>query len=85
MRYAPTGSGATVQVGEVFVKASAVSRKATLRHLERRLGAYEAPAREAAHRARAPAAHPREAQAPIAASRSWRGCTARLASAGFAT
>ena len=51
MRYAPTGSGATVQVGEVFVKASTVSRNATLARLEARLGPYEpaapAPAPEA--------------------------------------
>ena len=51
MRYAPTGSGATVQVGDVFVKASTVSRKATPARLEARLGPYEpaalAPAPEA--------------------------------------
>ena len=60
MRYVRAGSGAAVQVGEVFVKASTVSRKATLRRLEdrKRLGPYQAPAVAAhapgASRARAP-------------------------------
>ena len=83
MRYAPTGSGATVQVGEVFVKASAVARKATLRHLERRLGVYEAPAQEAGHRDQAPAAHPRDAKPLIEAARSWRGLHRALAVQGL--
>ena len=82
MRYAPTGSGATVQVGEVFVKASAVSRRATLARLEARLGAYEESARETPHRARAPVAHPREAKPLIDAARSWQGLHRALAAQG---
>ena len=40
MRYTRKGSGAVVQVGDVFVKASSVRRTATLSRLEKRLGPY---------------------------------------------
>ena len=43
MRYHKTGSGATIQVGDVRVKASTVSRSATLLRLEKRLGPYVPP------------------------------------------
>ena len=43
MRYLRAGSGAVVQVGDVRVKASTVSRNATLRELEERLGPYVPP------------------------------------------
>lgn len=43
MRYEKTGSGATVFVGDVGVKASSVARYASLTQLEKRLGAYQAP------------------------------------------
>ena len=46
MRYEKTGSGATIFAGrndEVSMKASAVSRNATLRKLEARLGPYSPP------------------------------------------
>ena len=44
MRYAKQGSGATVQVGDVHVKASTVSREATLKRIEDRLGSYRSAA-----------------------------------------
>lgn len=40
MRYEKTGSGATIFVGEVGVKASSVDRQSSLTKLEARLGAY---------------------------------------------
>ena len=43
MWYVRAGSGAVVQVGDVRVKASTVSRSATLRELEKRLGPYVPP------------------------------------------
>jgi len=47
MRYERTGSGATVFVGDVPVKASDVDRNASLAKLQKRLGAYRpAPARQ---------------------------------------
>jgi hypothetical protein len=45
MRYEKTGSGATVFVGEVGVKASSVNREASLGKLQKRLGPYQAPSR----------------------------------------
>ena len=43
MRYLRAGSGAVVQVGDVRVKASTVSRSATLLELEKRFGPYVPP------------------------------------------
>lgn len=43
MAYRKTGSGATIQVGEIIVKASTVSRDASLAKLQARLGPYEPP------------------------------------------
>ena len=43
LRYEKTGSGATVFVGEIGVKASRVDRQASLSKLQTRLGAYEPP------------------------------------------
>lgn len=41
MRYVPKGSGALVYVGEVPLKASQVSRAASLKRMEKRLGPFE--------------------------------------------
>ena len=41
VRYMRRGSGAVIAMGEVFVKASTVSRQATLARLEKQLGPYE--------------------------------------------
>ena len=69
MRYARTGSGATVQVAEVFVKASTVSRQATLARLERRLGPYQAgPALVCAREATQVPTQPPDAHCAPAAS-----------------
>ncbi len=47
MRYEKTGSGATVFVGDVGVKASDVDRNASLAKMQKRLGAYQpAPQRQ---------------------------------------
>ena len=47
MRYEKTGSGATVWVGEVRIKASSADRGASLARLQERLGPYEpAPERQ---------------------------------------
>jgi hypothetical protein len=47
MRYEKTGSGATVFVGDVPIKASSVDRSASLGQLQKRLGEYRpAPARQ---------------------------------------
>ncbi len=43
MRYERKGSGAVVHVGDVLVKASDISRAASLMALQKRLGAYEPP------------------------------------------
>ena len=43
MAYHKKGSGAVIQVGEVTVKASAVSRNFTLNKLEKKFGAYRPP------------------------------------------
>ena len=89
-RYARRGSGAVIGVGGVFVKASTVSRKATLARLEKRLGPYvgEAPVRAGRERpgaaqAPAPAAHPSEAKPLIEAARSWQGLHRALAGRGL--
>ena len=43
MEYRKKGSGAVIQVGEVMIKASAVSRNFTLNKLEKKFGAYRPP------------------------------------------
>ena len=43
MRYEKTGSGATIFIGEVGVKASSADRGASLAQLQKRFGPYEAP------------------------------------------
>lgn len=43
MRYEKTGSGATLFVGDIGVKASSADREASLAKLQNRLGAYESP------------------------------------------
>ncbi len=43
MRYEKTGSGATIFVGEVGVKASSADRGASLAQLQKRFGPYEPP------------------------------------------
>ena len=43
MRYEKTGSGATLFIGDVGVKASSADREASLGKLQKRLGAYEPP------------------------------------------
>jgi hypothetical protein len=43
MRYEKTGSGATLFVGDIGVKASSADREASLGKLQKRLGAYEPP------------------------------------------
>ena len=52
MRYEKTGSGATLFVGEVGVKASSADRAASLSKLQKRLGPYQPPPQRdpAAHR-----------------------------------
>ena len=45
--YERKGSGAIVRSGDTQMKASTVSRRATLAHLERRLGPFAAPAHKA--------------------------------------
>jgi hypothetical protein len=47
MRYVPKGSGALVYVGEVPLKASQVSRAASLKRMEKRLGPFEPAGPEA--------------------------------------
>lgn len=56
MRYEKTGSGAVVFVGDVAVKASSVSRNASLSKLQKRLGAYQPaqPGQQVAPRAPEP-------------------------------
>ncbi len=44
MRYEKTGSGATIFLGEVGVKASSADRGASLAQLQKRFGPYEPPA-----------------------------------------
>ena len=43
MRYEKTGSGATLFIGDVGVKASSADREASLGKLQKRLGVYEPP------------------------------------------
>lgn len=43
MRYEKTGSGATLFVGDIGVKASSADREASLAKLQKRLGAYQPP------------------------------------------
>jgi hypothetical protein len=43
MRYEKTGSGATLFVGDIGVKASSADREASLGKLQKRLGIYEPP------------------------------------------
>ena len=96
MRYVRSGSGAAVQVGEVFVKASAVSRKATLKRVEERLGPYRAPPAADASRAPvrerdgdlpgaalSPLMDPMWARPLIEAARSWHALHETLAAQGF--
>ena len=50
MRYEKTGSGATLFVGDVGVKASSADRGASLSKMQKRLGAYEPPRQQVAQR-----------------------------------
>ena len=91
MRYVRRGSGAVIGVGEVFVKASTVSRRATFARLEKRLGPYEAlahdrtPEQGTRHSAQAPepAAHPSEAKPLVEAARSWQDLHRALGQRGL--
>ena len=96
MGYVRAGSGAAVRVGAVFVKASTVSRAASRKRLEARLGPYVAPperdASRAAHRERdgglaraalSPLMDPRCARALIEAAQSWEALHEGLAAQGF--
>ena len=96
MGYVRAGSGAAVRVGEVFVKASTVSRAASRKRLEARLGPYVAPperdASRAAHRERdgglpraalSPMMDPQWARPLIEAARSWEALHEALAVQGF--
>ena len=92
MRYTRRGSGAVIGVGEVFIKASTVSRRATFARLEERLGPYvgaEAASargeRERPHGAQAPesAAHPSEARPLIEAAESWQALHRALGERGL--
>ena len=78
MRYELAGSGATVAVGDVRVKASRVARGASLRALEARLGPYEPAEPEPAR-----AAHPKDAAPIIAGARSWAELHAGLRTPGL--
>ena len=82
LRYVRRGSGAVIGVGDVFIKTSTVSRRATFARLEKRLGPYVGEAAELrtpeaapARAAQAPecAAHPSEAKPLIEAAQSWQG------------
>ena len=97
MRYARTGSGAVIAVGSVYVKASTVSRQASLARLQARFGPYEgaelaarprvetttAPGRTPTGAPRAGAADPMKAPALIEAARSWRELHHALAAQGL--
>ena len=96
MGYVRAGSGAAVRVGEVFVKASTVSRAASRKRLEARLGPYVAPperdASRAAHRERdgglpraalSPMMDPQWARPLIEAAQSWEALHEALAAQGF--
>ena len=81
MRYAQATrarTGATVTIGDVTIRASRVSREATLRSLEARLGSYR-PADPSLERG----AEPRDAAPLIADARSWRDLHATLAERGM--
>ena len=81
LRYArSTGArtGAVVSIGEATVKASRVSREATLRKLESRLGAYRAP-----DGSRERALEPADAAPLIAAANTWEELHTRLGEAGL--
>ena len=81
MRYARaerTRRGAVVNIGDVTIKASRVGREATLRSLEKRLGAYQPPSRFADR-----TFEPRDAAPLIAVARSWPELHTALASKGL--
>ena len=78
MRYERRGSGAVVMVGDIAVKASRVARRASLRALEARLGAFEPAEREPPC-----AAHAKDSVALIAAAESWTELHESLAPEGF--
>ena len=67
-------TGAVMRIGEVTVKASRVSREATLRKLESRFGPYRA-----SDRSRARPFEPRDAAPLISAAKSWEELDALLA------
>jgi len=71
-------TGAVVTIGEATVKASRVSREATLRKLESRLGPYRP-----SDRSRERPVHPRDAAPLIAAAKSWEELHVRLAELGL--
>ena len=95
MRYVRAGSGAAVRVGAVFVKASTVSREASRKRLEARLGPYRAPAADAvrapvrgrgeenAQAQDAPVPDPSAARPLIEAAKSWEGLHEALAAQGL--
>ena len=96
MRYARKGKGAVVGVGDVFVKASTVSRKATIVRLESRLGPYmpaidveaKAQMRDASGRrdeqpVRTRAVDPKDAWPIIKAAQSWEALHRGLAQRGM--
>ena len=81
MRYARAEracTGATVTVGDVTIKASRVSREATLRLLEARLGPYRS-----AHAPLECPVQPRDAAPLIAAASSWEELHTALAKQGL--
>lgn len=71
-------TGAVVTIGEVTVKASRVSREATLRKLESRLGAFRP-----SDRSRERPVEPADASPLIAAAKSWEELHARLGALGL--
>ena len=71
-------TGAVVTIGEVTVKASRVSREATLRKLESRLGPYRP-----SDRSRDRAVEPADAAPLIAGAKSWEELHARLGELGL--
>lgn len=78
MRYEKVRNGAVVFVGTVPVKASRVSRQATLRSLESRLGRYQ-PADPSLE----PVIRPKDAAPLIAAASSWSELHANLEAQGM--
>ena len=96
MRYARKGKGAVVGVGDVFVKASTVSRQATIVRLESRLGPYIAagdvesraqmrdpPGQRDEQPVRTHAVDPKDAWPIIKAARSWEELHGGLAQRGM--